>query len=422
MTHCIISPRRPVFGVLLALLALTVVACSIRAVWTRTWDGAAHFDDSAAGIAIDREGNVVVVGQTTDYTPEGTEPGQIVFLEYAQDGSLRWATQYGHAPGSNDFVFGTAIDERGTVYAVGSGPGEDGGILAVDTNGALLFRDALPGVAFDVVVGAPGVCVTGAEATSCYSRDGALVWQAAHSGATGRSIVIDREGNVLVAGSVAERTASPEDAWWMRDVWIAKYSRTGALLWERREGAEGQEDGLHAIAVDASGNLFATGRVSSRTGVGDFFLVKAAPDGTELWRVQDDLSSAYLERGDDVAVDASGHAIVVSMSYSTSSSGVRTTTRYAPDGRVVWRARTTGISDLNPDVHFHRVSLDASGRIYVTGTAITVAYDGSGRELARAEGPTVSESFVAIDGSRVFVAESERRGYLDVRLSRYEPR
>jgi hypothetical protein len=102
---------------------------------------------------------------------------------------------------------------------------------------------------------------------------------------------------------------------------------------------------------------------------------------------------------------------------------VRTTRKYAPDGRVVWSSQTTGVSDLNPDLHFHRAQLDTAGRVYVTGTALSVVLDGAnGRELARAAGPTVSDSFLAIEGERVFVAESERRsGYLDVRLSRYEP-
>ncbi|MFO0759737.1 MAG: hypothetical protein U0359_24835 [Byssovorax sp.] len=96
-------------------------------VWTQTFDGAAHGDDAAYGVAIDAAGNILVGGATT--LAGGTTDGWL--RRFTSAGNTIWTTTYNGSGNANDSVRGVAYDDNAEIYVCGwqtvSGPeGVDG--------------------------------------------------------------------------------------------------------------------------------------------------------------------------------------------------------------------------------------------------------------------------------------------------------
>lgn len=89
--------------------------------WERRYDGAAHRDDRAGHIAVDREGNVFVAG-TTQRQHRSLDT-DFLLLTYSQDGRLRSAETYTGDRGGYDIARAMAIDSVGNVYITGDGGG-----------------------------------------------------------------------------------------------------------------------------------------------------------------------------------------------------------------------------------------------------------------------------------------------------------
>jgi hypothetical protein len=87
--------------------ALFVYDTAGNLAWQRTWDGPAHLDDTARGLALDALGNIVVVGNRTLATDSDA-----VAIEYDPQGVERFS--YAYAPGGPP-----ATSERGIDAAAG---------------------------------------------------------------------------------------------------------------------------------------------------------------------------------------------------------------------------------------------------------------------------------------------------------------
>jgi hypothetical protein len=77
--------------------------------------------DMASGVAVDSQGNVYVAGRT-----DGTFRGQTsrggfdaFAAKFNKDGEARWVVQFGSP--ADDFAFGVAVDNNGSVYVAGLG-------------------------------------------------------------------------------------------------------------------------------------------------------------------------------------------------------------------------------------------------------------------------------------------------------------
>src|SRR5688572_21766921 len=111
----------------------------------------------------------------------------------------------------------------------------------------------------------------------------------------GRAIAADANGNIYVAGYFSETTSFGTTnlvSSGTEDVFVAKYTPSGALLWARRAGGNEYDEG-RGIAVDASGNVYVTGLFQntasfpgtnlSSSGASDVFVAKYNTQGTLLW-------------------------------------------------------------------------------------------------------------------------------------------
>lgn len=83
--------------------------------WTDTHSGPAPWHDAAEDIAVDEEGNVYVVG--TNCVGEGD--CDIWTRKYDADGRTLWTRTFSGPPQSMDHGYGIAVDRRGNVLVIG---------------------------------------------------------------------------------------------------------------------------------------------------------------------------------------------------------------------------------------------------------------------------------------------------------------
>ena len=209
--------------------------------WNRTWGGTG--DDDGYGVSADNSGNAFLAGTTTSY---GAGSSDAFLVKFAPDGTQQWNHTWGGA--SFDKGYGTTTDASGYIYLVGwtacFGAGSADAFLAkYDTNGVQLWNRTWGGPIDD----------------------------------DGMAIASDPSGNVFIGGYTSSFGAGGYDSF------IAKYTSDGTQLWNRTWGGTNQDDG-YGVAADGSGNSYLAGLTASfGAGGPDAFLVKYAPDGTQLW-------------------------------------------------------------------------------------------------------------------------------------------
>lgn len=98
------------------------------------------------------------------------------------------------------------------------------------------------------------------------------------------------------------------------DVMIAKFNNAGIMQWAHTFGTSVNDFGL-AIAVDATGNIFVSGKTDGtfpdQTSAGntDVFAAKYDATGVKQWIIQ--FGNSGIDTGNDIAVDSTGNAYVV---------------------------------------------------------------------------------------------------------------
>lgn len=157
------------------------------------------------------------------------------------------------------------------------------------------------------------------------------------------------------------------------DIFVAKLSPNGDVLWVKQAGGTGTDDG-YAIGVDSSGNVYITGTFTgtatfgptqlSSAGGYDIFWAKLDKDGKWLKAISNGGTSA--DYGLSLAIDSSGN------SYITGQVTIPNVTKGGADiyiakldnqGKILW-FRTAGSSSSEEG---KGIAVDSKGNIYVTG-------------------------------------------------------
>jgi len=90
-----------------------------------------------------------------------------------------------------------------------------------------------------------------------------------------------------------------------------RWIETGGLVWSRSHAGDAHgDDSGENVAVDSDGNAIVTGVEITNAGGADMWLRAYATDGEELWTTRHD-DAGGIERGDGVAITASGEIVVV---------------------------------------------------------------------------------------------------------------
>src|SRR5947207_15093577 len=362
--------------------------------WAKAY-GDPNDDEEALGVAMDGSGSVVVTGyfkQTVNFgtgplTAAGTYLGDVFVAKYSASGAPLWVKQVG----SSGFDKGTAIavDGASTVLVTGylngtvnfglgtitSAGGPDVFLVKYTPEGAPLWAKRFGGSGFDVahgiaVDGGGNVAVTGDFQNTAdfgtgllqtaggrdiflaeYSPDGAPLWSRSFGGTSedgATSVALDGSGNVIVTGSF---TGAVDFGGGLLpdlgggDIFLAKYSPSGAHLWSKRFGGGGSlGEQAAGVTADGAGNVILTGAILDSVSFGgpvlwsdqtyDIYVAKFTAAGAYLWSRR--AGEGYDDSGLAVAADGSGNALVAGyFSVAAAVGGGRLTSPGGTDGFVV---------------------------------------------------------------------------------------
>lgn len=372
-------------GIMLSFLA----AGGGSAYWLATLGDRAGTTDEGYGIAIDSLGNTYVAG-TAASQGAGGDDGLVA--KYNAAGLIQWQRVLGGAGG--DALKNVAVDSSGNVYVSGFTPiSGTAGILVAkyDTNGTIQWQRTLESTNTEdsraIAVDSFGnVYIAGFTASqgagsfdafvAKYDTSGTIQWQRTLGGANtdfAVGVAVDTSGNVYATGYTANQGAGAND------FLIVKYNTSGAIQWQRVLGGSGN-DLAFAITVDSSGNSYVAGRTDS-TGAGSFdaLIAKYDTNGTIQW--QRILGGIDNERFNGVAVDNLGNVYAVGTSAESGTDAI-IIAKYNNSGTIQWqRALNSSTADLGAGI-----KVDNLGNYYIVGNTNKV--DPGGLELLIAKLPT----------------------------------
>jgi hypothetical protein len=239
-------------------------------------------DQSAAGVAVDGSGNIVITGPYTGSFDFGGSPltaatGTRLFLaKFGPTGAFLWSADYGGPPGQTSLPYGVAVDASGNVIIAGTFT------QSVDLGTGVLMGNGAT-----------------AAFLAKFDPNGAPVWSRSFaSGNMAQTAVapaVDGAGNVYASGTFygsinlgGGDVASAGGA----DVFVVKISSSGQYEWGHTYGNAANQTG-YAIASDSSGDIVLTGGFSGSIDFGggalqsagqdDVFVAKLDTLGDHVW-------------------------------------------------------------------------------------------------------------------------------------------
>ena len=377
-------------------------------------------DEGGYGIAVDASGNAYVAGITdsTDFptTAGAFQPtfgggsGDAFVTKLAPTGSaLAYSTYVGGS--ALDRARGIAVDALGNAYVTG---------LTVSTD--------FPTTAGAFQTGCPGPSCGAGFVTKLNPPGTTLVYSTylgGNNSTGGTAIAVDAVGNASVTGSTAA-TDFPTTAGALQtsiggpatDAYETTLNPTGSgLIYSTYLGGTDEEDGF-AIAGDASGNVYVTGRTRSTNfpttagafqptfggGIEHAFVTKLNPTSSAV-AYSTFLGGSFAEQGTGIVVDASGNAYVAvrteSTDFPTTAGAFQPTfggsedaavTELNPSGSALVYSAYLGGS--NSDVAYG-IAVDASGDAYVAGITASANFPTTAGAFQTTRGGGDFDAFVA---------------------------
>jgi hypothetical protein len=306
------------------------------------------FTDVIFGLALDPANNIYVAGTTSFPGSFPTTPGS--FQTVTKGGDDAFAVKLD--PGGSHMIYSTLLGGSNFDRAADIAANADGNAYIVGSTQSADFPTT-PG-AFQrqcKSVTVPGFCdSTPAFVTKLNANGTQAIYSTVLGGSdgqTGSGIAVDSSGNAYVAGTTTSKdfpttagSAQPVFGGGSQDGFVTKLSASGSHpIYSTYLGGNGFDQAL-SIAVDSSGNAFATGQTGSKNfptknafqpecalvtsgGCGNAFVVKLSPNLGHL------IYSTFLGGGQNgfdfgagIAVTKDGQAYVTG---STTSSAFPTT-------------------------------------------------------------------------------------------------
>jgi hypothetical protein len=361
------------------------------AVWSKSYGGSGT--DMARSVKVDSGGNAIVAGQyqgivdfgagaVTSYTNATSGPTVDIFVaKYSASGSPVWSRSIGG--NASDSANAVAVDSSSNVVVTGYQAS-----TSADYGGGMLASRG----SNDIFV-------------AKYSSTGGYLWAKTVGGTgvdEGTGVATDAAGNVYVTGHFSQAVdfggGSLTSAGSM-DVFLVKYSSTGAHVWSKRIGGSGFDMG-GAVGVDSAGNVVVAGNFQgtidcgggplTSAGLGDLFVAKYSPTGQHLW------SKRFGGTGDDsvhgVAVDGAGDVFLTGQFKNTINFGVGAPNLTSGGNEDIFLAKLAGATgghvwskrfgSLRTDIAYG-IALDGGGDVAITGFFAYVTDFGAGNLVAQ---------------------------------------
>lgn len=369
--------------------------------WDASYDAnAGGLVDWAQAITIDSDDNVCVTGRSVT---NGSAYDYLT-VKYSADGNEMWSQIYDGIGSDTDCANAIVHDSNNDIYVTGYSrtagndydcvtvkySGIDGSEIWVQRyDGQAGAYDSAYAIAVD---SADNIFVTGSAEgmetlhnyiTIKYSSDGTVLWSAVYNGPAdgtdkATSIAIDASGDVYVTGR-SEGVSSGYD------YATIKYDGTdGTEIWLTRYNRSDKADWGQAIALDDSNNVYVTGHsVDSGNPDEDYATVKYDTDGVQLWAARYNGPDNDSDKACAIASDPSGNVYVTGKSYAIGADFDYVTVKYDTNGTELWVKRYDGGGGDYPKA----IALDSQANAYVTGESyhdtdgynyLTIRYDANG--------------------------------------------
>lgn len=323
-----------------------------NSIGTKTWTrvAATANTEDALAVASDSGGNAYICGYTYGGLDGNTNLGgtDAFIIKYDPNGNKKWTRQFGTP--DMDRANGIAVDGSGNVYAAGSTYAAmdgnvyygnwDAFVVKYDPSGTRLWTRQLGTSGRDeawcmAVDGAGNIYVAGTTDGSLdeninmgatdgfiakYSPDGTKLWTREFGTLytdTINGIAADANGNAYVTGYTGGGMDGNVKVG-IFDLFLVKYDSAGNKIWTKQKGTANNFTYANAVATDNSGNIYLTGSASvidgnASAGSTDFFTIKYAPNGTQLWSCLQGTVSADYGRG--ITVSLGGKVYIAGDTY-----------------------------------------------------------------------------------------------------------
>ena len=348
--------------------------------WASVYYGSGDWDDFAAAIAIDAKGNVFVTGSVS-----GSASTNFGTIKYNNSGVLQWAKEYDGSAEDEDAAVAMAIDTAGNVYVVGYSADTSGTLnfatVKYDNSGAFQWAkeydgsgngdDQPAGIAVDIAgnvyVGGYGESSAGNidYITIKYNKSGTRQWVKEYNGGGDdddfcTAITLDAGDNIIITGGAVSAGGT-------YDMVTVKYNSAGSLQWTKElDGAGKDLDYALAIVSDTASNIYITGANTTASGTTNFATVKYNKSGSLQWSKDFNGAGNDDDEANAIALDPAGNVYVTG--YTTISTGANYgTVKYNNSGTQQWSKEYDGTA--NSDDQPSKILADASGSVYVTGSA-----------------------------------------------------
>lgn len=295
--------------------------------WANKIKSAHGANDFASSVTADAAGNSIVAGSyqgtidlnysTANFTISSLGNNDIYLAKYDSLGNFVWGKTFGGA--LKDRAYTVETDAQGNIYLSGSCSRD------CDFNGSNA-NTYLPSYAAlnDSLI-----------FLAKYDNQGNLIWVKGISGSGyghGRNIKIAANGDVLLCGNFygsidfdpsAAATLLSSSNITESDIFIARYTSNGDLLWVKQIGGN-ENDEVHGLAMDANENYYLTGffrstvdfdpgsgisSLTAPTNIQSFYLAKYDVNGTLIWLNYG--NNPLSASGNDIAISPTGALYVV---------------------------------------------------------------------------------------------------------------
>jgi hypothetical protein len=229
----------------------------------------------------------------------------------------------------------------------------------------------------------------GATTPACPTTSGP--WAQTFGGSdsdSGNAVATDASGNIYVTGTFrgsARVGSTTMTSAGESDMYIAKYTPSGTVLWAKPYGGSSTES-VNGIAVDGSGNVTVIGAFGTTTNLGGGTM--ASNGGTDVFVAQYDNAGNYrwanhyggrgteADIGQDVAVDSAGNLYITGAFSGTANFGganfsVPFTSdydvflaKYTKDGAHVWSKNFPNDGNENG----YGIAVDGQGNVAIGGS------------------------------------------------------
>lgn len=330
-------------------------------------------------IACDNSGNIYICGSYggnslnfgngISVTSTGNSLNYFV-AKLNTDGVAQWARTA--KPETSCEGYCVAVANDGDVYAVGG----MGALSTVFNNplDSLYYSNSRSDNNFMVIFDNNG------NFKSYHRVEGDIIGTSGNGGIN--DIVITSEKIVYAIGEMA----NPFDTSWTKDIFVAKYSGNGGIIWRRNFGSDyNKSEYGNSIATDANSNIYITG--SFRTSSIDFgsytlsavkeneynrYAAKLDNNGNVLWAKR--LNNSVPAVGNSIITDVNGNVYVGGYGIDTVLFSVpvaywdASIQKLSSSGAVQWTMKAGNGFMGGTAETATSISIDANGNLIVAGT------------------------------------------------------